>query len=108
MTTPSETVESAAPTTAGRESAGCRGTPAFVVRRQTGKLMNLTLIAIACGLVAVLYGIFTSRQVLAASPGNQRMIDIPGAIQEGAQAYLGRHAGPPVFPNEEGFFSALH
>jgi arylsulfatase A-like enzyme len=23
------------------------------------------------------------------------------------QAYLGRHAGPPVFPNEEGFFSAL-
>ena len=52
--------------------------------------MNLTLIAIACGVVAVLYGIFTSRQVLAASAGNQRMIDIAGAIQEGAKAYLGR------------------
>ena len=52
--------------------------------------MNLTLIAIACGLIAVLYGIVTSRQVLAASPGNQRMIDIAEAIQEGAKAYLGR------------------
>jgi K(+)-stimulated pyrophosphate-energized sodium pump len=52
--------------------------------------MNLTLIAIACGLIAVLYGIFTSSQVLAASPGNQRMVDIASAIQEGAKAYLGR------------------
>src|SRR5688572_12683348 len=52
--------------------------------------MNLTLIAIACGIVAVIYGIITSRQVLAASPGNQRMVDIAGAIQEGAKAYLGR------------------
>ena len=52
--------------------------------------MDLTLIAIACGVIAVLYGIFTSRQVLASSAGNQRMIDIAGAIQEGAKAYLGR------------------
>ena len=52
--------------------------------------MNLTLIAIACGVIAVIYGIITSRQVLAASPGNQRMVDIASAIQEGAQAYLGR------------------
>ena len=52
--------------------------------------MDLTLIAIACGVIAVLYGIFTSRQVLAAPAGNQRMIDIAGAIQEGAKAYLGR------------------
>ncbi len=52
--------------------------------------MNLLLIAIACGVVAVLYGILTSRQVLAASPGNQRMIDVAGAIQEGASAYLRR------------------
>src|SRR6478735_4534171 len=52
--------------------------------------MDLTLIAIACGAIAVLYGIFTSRQVLAAPAGNQRMIDIAGAIQEGAKAYLGR------------------
>ena len=52
--------------------------------------MNLTLIAIACGVVALLYGIFTTRQVLAASPGNQRMMEVAGAIQEGAKAYLGR------------------
>jgi K(+)-stimulated pyrophosphate-energized sodium pump len=52
--------------------------------------MNLTLIAIACGVIALLYGIVTSRQVLAASPGNQRMMEVAEAIQEGARAYLGR------------------
>jgi K(+)-stimulated pyrophosphate-energized sodium pump len=52
--------------------------------------MNLVLIAIACGLIAVLYGIVTSRQVLSASAGNEKMQDIAAAIQEGAQAYLGR------------------
>ena len=52
--------------------------------------MTLVLIAIGCGLVAVLYGIFTSMQVLRQSPGNARMVDIAAAIQEGAQAYLGR------------------
>jgi K(+)-stimulated pyrophosphate-energized sodium pump len=52
--------------------------------------MNLLYIAMICGLIAVLYGIFTSRQVLAASPGNQRMIEVAAAIQEGAGAYLKR------------------
>ncbi|HJS40073.1 MAG TPA: sodium-translocating pyrophosphatase [Sphingomicrobium sp.] len=52
--------------------------------------MNLVLIAIACGAIAVLYGIFTSGQVLRASQGNQRMIEVAGAIQEGAAAYLKR------------------
>jgi K(+)-stimulated pyrophosphate-energized sodium pump len=52
--------------------------------------MTLTLIAIACGVIALLYGIVTSRQVLAASPGNARMQEVAGAIQEGAKAYLGR------------------
>jgi K(+)-stimulated pyrophosphate-energized sodium pump len=52
--------------------------------------MNLVFIAIACGVVAVLYGILTSQQVLRASPGNQRMIEVAGAIQEGAAAYLKR------------------
>ena len=52
--------------------------------------MNLTLIAIACGVIALLYGIFTSRQVLAAPAGNQRMVEVAAAIQEGAKAYLGR------------------
>ena len=52
--------------------------------------MNLTLIAIACGILAVLYGLFTSGQVLRAPAGNQRMIEVAGAIQEGASAYLRR------------------
>ena len=51
---------------------------------------NLLYIAMICGLLAVLYGIFTSRQVLAMSPGNQRMIEVSAAIQEGAAAYLKR------------------
>ena len=52
--------------------------------------MNLTLIAIACGVIALIYGIFTSSQVLGASAGNQRMQEVSGAIMEGAKAYLGR------------------
>jgi K(+)-stimulated pyrophosphate-energized sodium pump len=52
--------------------------------------MTVVLIAIVCGLAAVLYGIVTSRQVLASSAGNEKMQDIAAAIQEGAKAYLGR------------------
>ncbi len=52
--------------------------------------MDLVLIAIACGVVALLYGILTSQQVLRASAGNARMIEVASAIQEGASAYLRR------------------
>ncbi len=52
--------------------------------------MSLVTIAILLGLVAVLYGIVTSRQVLSAPAGNAKMQDIAAAIQEGAQAYLKR------------------
>jgi K(+)-stimulated pyrophosphate-energized sodium pump len=52
--------------------------------------INLLYVAIICGIIAVLYGIVTSRQVLSLSPGNQRMIEVAAAIQEGAAAYLKR------------------
>ena len=52
--------------------------------------MTIITIAIVCGLVAVVYGIFTSSQVLRQSPGDEKMRDIAAAIQEGAKAYLGR------------------
>jgi len=50
--------------------------------------MTMVLIAIACGLIAVAYGVVTAMQVLRASPGSERMQQIAVAIQEGAGAYL--------------------
>ncbi|MFN4097711.1 MAG: sodium-translocating pyrophosphatase, partial [Sphingomonas sp.] len=52
--------------------------------------MTIVYIAIVCGLIAVLYGLVTSQQVLRAPAGDQKMQDIAAAIQEGAKAYLGR------------------
>ena len=52
--------------------------------------MNLVVIAIVLGLLAIVYGFVTSRQVLGQSAGSDKMQEIAAAIQEGAQAYLRR------------------
>ena len=46
--------------------------------------------ALVCALLAVVYGIVTSRTVLSAAAGNERMQEIAAAVQEGARAYLNR------------------
>ncbi len=49
-----------------------------------------TLFVIACGLVALLYGAYAIRSVLASPAGTPRMQEIAAAVQEGAKAYLNR------------------
>src|SRR5438067_7730620 len=56
----------------------------------TFRMTSLYFLVIACGVLALAYGWFTSRQVLAANAGSTRMQEISGAIQLGARAYLNR------------------
>ena len=52
--------------------------------------MYVLEIALACGALAIVYGILAGRSVLAADAGSERMREIAGAIQEGAAAFLNR------------------
>jgi K(+)-stimulated pyrophosphate-energized sodium pump len=53
--------------------------------------MSLELgLVLVCGLVALLYGAYLVRELLALSPGTKEMQEIAAAIQEGASAYLNR------------------
>ncbi|MEL6298597.1 MAG: sodium-translocating pyrophosphatase [Pseudomonadota bacterium] len=45
---------------------------------------------IACGVISILYAIFTIQSVMRADTGTPRMQEIAEAIREGAQAYLNR------------------
>ncbi len=47
-------------------------------------------LAIAAGIVAVLYGVFSTMAILRLPTGNARMQEIAAAIQAGAKAYLNR------------------
>ncbi|MDQ3675748.1 MAG: sodium-translocating pyrophosphatase [Actinomycetota bacterium] len=48
------------------------------------------VVALVCAGLAVLYGALTTRSLLTLSPGNEKMVTISKAVQEGASAYLRR------------------
>jgi K(+)-stimulated pyrophosphate-energized sodium pump len=48
------------------------------------------IVIILCGVLALVYGLVTSREVLASDAGTTRMQEISAAVQEGAGAYLNR------------------
>jgi K(+)-stimulated pyrophosphate-energized sodium pump len=52
--------------------------------------MNALYLAIACGLLSIVYAVWATRSVLAADTGSARMQEIAAAIREGASAYLNR------------------
>jgi K(+)-stimulated pyrophosphate-energized sodium pump len=52
--------------------------------------MNTLWMIVGCGVLAILYGILTTRSVLAADSGSKKMQEISAAVREGAQAYLKR------------------
>jgi len=53
-------------------------------------MIGTLYLIIAAGILAIIYGYIAGNQILSSSPGNSKMQDIAGAIQEGARAYLNR------------------
>ncbi|HZZ91335.1 MAG TPA: sodium-translocating pyrophosphatase [Usitatibacter sp.] len=53
-------------------------------------LNNAILLALACGVLALLYGGVTAAWILRQPDGNDRMREIAAAVQTGAKAYLNR------------------
>src|SRR3989344_7779348 len=52
--------------------------------------MNILLISLCASVLSLLYGVVLMWQVLKKPQGNEKMISIAKAIQEGASAYLKR------------------
>ncbi|MBB45344.1 MAG: sodium-translocating pyrophosphatase [Rhodospirillaceae bacterium] len=53
-------------------------------------MTELFALVIACGVIALAYGVLASRSIVTADAGNEKMQQIASAIQEGAAAYLNR------------------
>ena len=51
---------------------------------------HMFLFSTIAGIIAILYGFLTAKQVLKMPAGDKKMKEIAGAIQEGASAYLKR------------------
>ena len=49
---------------------------------------NILQLIILAGLISIVYGYFTGKNILSASVGNNKMQEIASAIQVGAKAYL--------------------
>ncbi len=68
----------------------------FINLLYSTKIMGLIIMievlyfAIACGAIALVYGLFTAKAVISSDAGSEKMQEISGAIQAGAYAYLNR------------------
>ena len=53
-------------------------------------MIGILNLIIASGVLAIIYGYLAGKQIINSNPGNKKMQEIAGAIQEGARAYLNR------------------
>ena len=72
----------------GSDRVGIHG-PGTLIKPGFRSMTALWMI-IACGLLAIAYGIWATASVMSADAGNARMQEIAAAVREGAQAYLKR------------------